>query len=73
MINKTLQPNVLKTHDSPPTSTFVFYSLVHCIHLELNSRTTLIEALCFPFDKVFGGLLLGDMLSVSTLIGFKLQ
>jgi len=72
MINKTLQPSVPKTHDSPPTPTFVFSSLAHCIHLELTSRTTLLEALCFPFDKVYGGLLLGDTLSVSTLIGFKL-
>jgi len=36
------------------------------------SRTTLLKALCFPFDKVFGGSLLGEALSVSTLISFKL-
>jgi hypothetical protein len=38
----------------------------------LTSRTTLSKASCFPFDKVFGGSLLGDALSVSPLIGFKL-
>jgi hypothetical protein len=31
-----------------------------------------LEALCFPFKKVFKGSLLGDGLSVLALIGFKL-
>jgi hypothetical protein len=32
----------------------------------------MLEALCFPFDKVSRGSLLGDVLSVSTSTRFKL-
>jgi hypothetical protein len=55
---------------------FFFFGLLYlpCLArpIQSTSKTTMSKALCFPFDKVYGGSLLGDASNVSTSTWLKL-